>query len=130
MTYNLRQMTGCKSDGLVRQDLCEILYAATRAKQAGDSLLQIARLFDEDVYNSKDLTQWVSGAVQLLIYLRVFKFVSVDFTRRCLATPEGLGASNYPLCYHLFDSFLQSSRSGALLFAKMTVTRVQNHLHF
>lgn len=71
MTYNLRQMTGCKSDGLVRQDLCEILYAATRAKQAGDSLLQIARLFDEDVYNSKDLTQWVSGAVHLLIYLRV-----------------------------------------------------------
>ncbi|KAF8548747.1 hypothetical protein OG21DRAFT_1515960 [Imleria badia] len=54
-----------------RRDLCEAIYAASRAQQAREALLKMTHLFNEEVYTSKDLTQWVS-----------------DFTQRCLAMPE------------------------------------------
>ncbi|KAF8554548.1 protein prenylyltransferase, partial [Imleria badia] len=66
-----KQITGWKSDDLVRQDLCDALYAVSRARQAGESLLRMTHLFNEEVYINKDFIQWVS-----------------DFTQRCLVMPE------------------------------------------
>ena len=57
-------MTGWKFDDLgitIRQRLCEALYAAGHAKQAGESLLEITHLVNKQVHISTNITQWVSG---------------------------------------------------------------------
>ncbi|KAF8552471.1 hypothetical protein OG21DRAFT_1443452 [Imleria badia] len=67
-------MTGWKFDNFgitIRQHLCKAQYAAGHAKQAGESLLNMTHLLNEEVYICKDITQWVS-----------------DFAQQCLATPE------------------------------------------
>lgn len=74
ITCDLGQMTGWKFDGFgitIRRHLCEALYAAGRAKQAGESLLGMIRLFSKEVYVSKDITQWVSGSSYLSAYCHV-----------------------------------------------------------
>ena len=61
-------MTGWKFDDLsirIRQRLCEALYAAGHTNQAGDSLLKMIHLFNKEVYTSKEITRWVSGASDL-----------------------------------------------------------------
>ena len=61
VTYELRQITGWKSDDLVQRDPRKALYAAKRAQQAGESLLEMTHVFNREVYDAEDLIQWVSG---------------------------------------------------------------------
>jgi len=46
---------------MIRQRLCEALYAAGRTSEAGESLLQIVNTVDEEVYMRTSVTAWVSG---------------------------------------------------------------------
>ena len=65
ITYDLWQVTGWKFDNLdiiIRQRLCEALYASGHAKRAGESLLEMTRLFNQEIYSSRDITRWISGA--------------------------------------------------------------------
>ena len=45
----------------VRQRLCEALYAAGRKDDAGESLLDLVNVFDEEVNTSVPVAKWVSG---------------------------------------------------------------------
>ena len=58
------------------------------------------------------------------------RLVSIDFTQRCLATPESLGAFVLPISYHIFDLFSQIPRSGVALLPKVTVTQLRFHRRF
>ena len=46
---------------MIRQRLCESLYAAGRTKDAGESLLKAVNTLDEEGYMSGPLIKWVSG---------------------------------------------------------------------
>lgn len=61
---HLCQMSGWKFNELqitVRQRLCEALYAARRTKDSSEALLEMLNTFDEEIYMSAPITQWVSG---------------------------------------------------------------------
>ena len=73
---------------MIRQRLCEALFAADCAQQASESLLKMTHLFGEEGYPSESITNWVLGGSALLICCCVIQFISTDFTQRCLATPE------------------------------------------
>ena len=65
-------MFGWKFDNLhitVRQRLCEALYAAGRKKDAGESLLDVADTFDQDIYMSVPVVKWVSGEFMLYAFI-------------------------------------------------------------
>ena len=79
---------------MIRQRLCDSLYAAGRTKDAGESLLRMLNTFDEDVYMSEHLTKWVSG--KLILH------------------PFGLPA---------FETSLQSSFNNVSRLPKVSVTR-------
>jgi hypothetical protein len=62
--YRLFQIAGWKFDDLatmIQQRLCDALYAAGRTKDAGESLFKLVNTFDEEVYVSGPITEWVSG---------------------------------------------------------------------
>jgi hypothetical protein len=46
---------------MIRQRLCDSLYAAGRTKDAGESLLKMANTLDKEGYMSGPLIKWVSG---------------------------------------------------------------------
>ena len=80
---NLWQISGWNFDNLditVRQRLCEALYAAGRIKEAGESLLNIINIVDEDI--------WVSGKLCYPVALLCIRYFGTDFLQRCLSTPE------------------------------------------
>ena len=94
-------MSGWKFDSLqitVQQRLCEALYAAGRRKDADESLLEIANSFDKEVYTS-ELIKWISGESIL-----------------------------YPLVFHVFKTFPQTSRTNVSPLPKVMVTRSRLHL--
>ncbi|KAH0831287.1 hypothetical protein J3R83DRAFT_13923 [Lanmaoa asiatica] len=73
------------------QQKCEVLYAVGRTREGGESLLKMINTFGEDVYKSGPITKWVSGEFILHQFgCRAFK-IAVDFTQRCLSTPESDG---------------------------------------
>ena len=58
------QMSGWNFDDFditIRQRLCEALYTAGRTKEASESLLKMVDTFDQEVYASGPITEWVSG---------------------------------------------------------------------
>jgi hypothetical protein len=64
ITHRLCQISGWKFDNLdiaIRQRLCEALYAAGRTKDAGESLLKLVNTFNDEVYMSGPITEWISG---------------------------------------------------------------------
>ena len=73
---------------MIRQRLCEALYAAGRTKDAGESLLKMANTFDEDVYLSLPITGWISGEFTFTCWFSCIRHFSADFTQQCLSTPE------------------------------------------
>ena len=91
-TDNLLQISGWKFDGLdimVRQRLCEALYAAGRTKDAGESLLNLVSAIDEDVEPRwAFITEWVSGESIVFLMFFVHRIFSADFTCRYFSTPE------------------------------------------
>ena len=46
---------------MIRQSLCDSLYAAGRTKDAGESLLKMVITLDEERYMSEPLITWISG---------------------------------------------------------------------
>ncbi|KAN0088012.1 WD40-repeat-containing domain protein, partial [Tylopilus felleus] len=63
-------MSGWKFDDLhiaVRQRLCEALYAAGRTKDSSEALLDMLNTFDEEIYMSAPITQWVSEFKHLCV---------------------------------------------------------------
>ncbi|KAF8129810.1 hypothetical protein EV363DRAFT_1417516 [Boletus edulis] len=67
-------ITGWKFDNLdimIRQRLCEALYAVGRIKDAGESLLEMVNTLEDKVYTSVPITKWAS-----------------DFTQQCLSNLE------------------------------------------
>lgn len=88
--YRLSQIARWKFDDLattIQQRLCDALYAAGRTKDAGESLFKLVNTFDEEVYVSGPITEWVSGEF-ILQFVAVHSIISVDFSRRCLSAPE------------------------------------------
>ncbi|KAF8123583.1 hypothetical protein EV363DRAFT_1356190, partial [Boletus edulis] len=70
-------ITGWKFDNLhivIRQHLCEALFAVGRIKDAGESLLEMVNTLEDKVYTSVPITKWVS-----------------DFAQQCLSTLENDG---------------------------------------
>ena len=65
---------------MVRQRLCEAMYAAGRIKEAAESLLNIINIVDEDI--------WVSGKLCYPVALLCIEYFGTDFLQRCLSTPE------------------------------------------
>ncbi|KAH0838810.1 WD40-repeat-containing domain protein [Lanmaoa asiatica] len=60
-------ISGWKFDDLAittRQRLCEALYAAGFMRDASENLLDMVNTFDEEVYASKPITNWVSDIKQ------------------------------------------------------------------
>ena len=52
---------------MVRQCLCDALYAAGRIKEAGEALLNIVNFFNEDDYMAEPVVAWLSGELYSLI---------------------------------------------------------------
>ena len=73
---------------MVRQRLCEALYAAGRTKEAGESLLNIVSTVDEDVYTTESIRNWVSGKLRYPVPPPCVRHFATDFLQRCLSTPE------------------------------------------
>ncbi|KAG6372499.1 hypothetical protein JVT61DRAFT_7605 [Boletus reticuloceps] len=70
-------ITGWKFDKLhivIRQHLCEALFAVGRIKDASESLLEMVNTLENKVYMSVPMTKWVS-----------------DFAQQCLSTLENDG---------------------------------------
>ena len=71
---------------MVRQCLCDALYAAGRIKEAGEALLNIVNFFDEDVYMAEPVVTWLSGELYCLVSAPCARCLATDFLRRCLST--------------------------------------------
>ena len=54
---------------MIRQRLCDSLYAAGRMKDAGESLLKMTNTIDEEGSMSDPFIKWVSG--EFMFYLFV-----------------------------------------------------------
>jgi hypothetical protein len=67
---------------MIRQRLCEALYAAGRTNEAGESLLHIVSSVDEEVYMRGPITTWVCGE----FYSTCPSAMYSKFHRRFLAT--------------------------------------------
>ena len=68
IAHRLRQISGWKFDNLdiiIRQHLCDSLYAAGRTKDAGESLLEMVNTLDEEGYMNGPLIKWVSSEFML-----------------------------------------------------------------
>jgi len=60
----LGQISGWKFDDLgiiIRQRLCEALYAAGRTSRGGEVVLEMAKTFRKEVYRRKPIVSCVSG---------------------------------------------------------------------
>ena len=73
---------------MVRQRLCEALFAAGRTKDAGESLLKVVSTFDEEVHMSVPIIEWISGEFMFTCLFPCIRNFSADFTQQCLSTPE------------------------------------------
>lgn len=65
---HLSQISGWKFNDLgitIRRCLCEALYASGRAREGGESLLNMINTFDDVMYMSEPITKWVSGKFML-----------------------------------------------------------------
>ena len=64
---------------------------------AGESLLNLVKTLDEEVYMSGPTTEWISGALMFcqlcLSYIQLF---GSDFTHRLLSVPESDGDATTP----------------------------------
>lgn len=90
---NLWKISGWRFDDLeitVQRHRCEALYAAGRIKEAGDSLLDIVKTVDKDVYMTEPIITWASGELCFPVS-RCIRHPATDFLRRCLSTPEKSG---------------------------------------
>ena len=98
---------------MVRQRLCEALYAAGRIREAGESLLNIVNTVDEDVHMTGPIVTWVSGKLCFPVPPLCIRHFPTDFLQRYLSTPEGS-----------IDTTLHSPPSMPLLreWAKSTLT--------
>ena len=72
-------------DITIRQHFCEVLYAAGRIKEAGESLLDIA---NKDVYMTGPTVTWVSGKSCYLVPPLYTQQFATDFLNRYLSTSE------------------------------------------
>ncbi|KAF8553582.1 hypothetical protein OG21DRAFT_1604034 [Imleria badia] len=70
-TTPLSQNSSHHADITIQQRSCEDLYAAGRIKEAGESLLDMVNIIDDDVHMTGPIINWVS-----------------DFLQRYLSTPE------------------------------------------
>ena len=60
--------------------------------------------FDEELYMSGPITQWVSGEFMLSpIWLHLIRKFSADFTRRCLSAPKTDGLEKVPTLHTTCD---------------------------
>ena len=62
--HRLCQISGWNFDNLhvtIRQRLCEALHAAGRMTDAGESLLNLVKTLDEEVYMTGPIAEWISG---------------------------------------------------------------------
>ena len=69
---------------MLRQRLCEALYAAGRIKEAGESLLDLVNTVDEDVYMTGPILTWVSGKSCYPAPALCIQHFATDFLQRCL----------------------------------------------
>ena len=61
MGYHLRQISGWRFDDLAitfQRGFCEVLYAAGRTMEAGESLLTVV---DKEVDITRPITMWLTG---------------------------------------------------------------------
>ena len=73
---------------MVRQRLSEALYSAGRRTDAGKSFLELANTYEEDVYTSGAIIEWISGELTFRLFAAAHHPFISDFTRRYLSTPE------------------------------------------
>jgi hypothetical protein len=59
-----------------------------RTKYAGESLLKLVNSFDEEVYISGPITEWISGEFTFTCLLSCLQAFPSAFTHRCLSVPE------------------------------------------
>ena len=64
------------------------MYAAGRAKEASDVVLETVNVLKEEDYMSQTFTNWVSGKFIFLPFSCRTLNTSTDFTQRCLAAPD------------------------------------------
>ena len=76
-THGPLQISGWKFDGLdivIRQRLCDALYAAGRTQDAGESLLAMVNTLEEAV--DPNIAQWISGVFTRYLFIcRSLKFL-------------------------------------------------------
>lgn len=85
------QISGWTFDNLsitIRRRLCEALYAAGHAQEAGEAVLETVNTLGNEVYTSEGLTKWLSGEFMPCPSVPSHPKLYVGFTRQCLATPE------------------------------------------
>ena len=67
----LWQISGWKFDNLgvtIQLQLCEAHYAAGHTKRAGETVLEIAKSFGDEMFTSNGLSKWVCGELILHPY--------------------------------------------------------------
>ena len=75
-------------DILVRQSLSEALYSAGRRTDAGESFLELVNTYEEKVYTSGTIFEWISGESAFYLFAAAHQPFISGFTQRYLSTPE------------------------------------------
>ena len=76
---------------MIQKQLCEALYAAGRRKDAGESLLRMVSIVDEEVNVSGPIATWKSGELCSACVCAMHLKFHTDFVQRCLFTRESSG---------------------------------------
>jgi hypothetical protein len=78
ISRQLCQISGWKFDNLditIGQRLCEALFATDRTKDAGKSFFELVNTFDEEVYMSGPITEWISSEFTFTCLFSSFKLL-------------------------------------------------------
>ena len=97
-------MVGWKFDNLdilVRQRQSEALYSACRRTDAGKSFLELVNTYEEEVYTSGTIIEWISGEFTFCLFAAAHQPFASDFTQRYISTPESDGHNLLTLCTNM-----------------------------